>query len=184
MYLPSVFKERLLHRLFQFMIIATYCEKRYMLEGQTGMKFVYRPLRDRQQGVFHSKPAFGQWKTPWVLIGKRRPCRPLPPTGPCPPTDGKVLTRAVSQHKTAGPRNSPRLRRFLLRTSLKYMRDNKRSTLSYKAGLPALLMTVSFRLHRNSKSQNSPMAVSLRLLRQQSVPDSFSDSQSQTPSIG
>ena len=111
----------------------------------------------------------------------------VPPSAPDRPVSaegGKHITRAVSQHKTARPRNSPRLRRFLLRTSLKYMRDSKRSTLSYKAGLPALLMTVSFRLHRNSKSQNSPMAVSLRLLRQQSVPDSFSDSQSQTPSIG
>ena len=152
MYLPSVFKERLLHRLFQFMIITTYCEKRYMLEGQTVMKFVYRPLRD--------------------------PHRPVSAEG------GKHMTLAVSQHKTAGPRHSPRLRRFLLRTSLKYMRDNERSTLSYKAGFPAFLMTVSFRLHRNSKSQNFPMTVNLRLLRQQSVPDSFSNNQSQTPSIG
>lgn len=127
MYLPSVLKERLLHRLFRFMIITTYCEKRYMLEGQTCINsFTGRSVSAEV---------------------------------------GKHMTLAVSQHKTAGPRHSPRLRRFLLRTSLKYMRDNERSTLSYKAGFPACLMTVSFRLHRNSKSQNFPMAVSFKTSR-------------------
>ena len=184
MYLPSVFKERLLHRLFQFMIITTYCEKRYMLEGQTCINsFTGRSVSGNRAFSIPNLPLVNG-KRPGFLIGQRGVAPPSDPDRHVSAEVGKHMTLAVSQHKTAGPRHSPRLRRFLLRTSLKYMRDNERSTLSYKAGFPAFLMTVSFRLHRNSKSQNFPMAVNLRLLRQQSVPDFFSNNQSQTPSIG
>ena len=166
MYLPSVFKERLLHRLFQFMIITTYCEKRYMLEGQTCINsFTGRSVTVKRAFSIPNRP----WSMENALVFScSRAEAAAPPSDPGRPLSaegGKHITSAVSQHKTAGPRNSPRLRRFLLRTSLKYMRDNKRSTLSYKAGLPALLMTVSFRLHRNSKSQNFPMAVSFKTSR-------------------